>query len=148
MKKNKMIIFICAGALFFCAIFFLIKREKKSYMLLGNNRIKIETANTDKAKYKGLSGRKDLCADCGMLFPFNGLKEPSFVMRDMNFPLDIIWLKENKIIKIDKNLPPEGNNPEKIYTSSEPADMVLEVNGGFCDEKGIREGAEIKKFRN
>jgi uncharacterized membrane protein (UPF0127 family) len=33
-------------------------------------------------------------------------------MRNMLFPLDIIWINDDEIIKIDKNLPPEGDKPE------------------------------------
>ncbi|MFH0856299.1 MAG: DUF192 domain-containing protein [bacterium] len=144
MRKNKIIIFLFVVILFIFIFFILSGRKKIDYIKIRDNKINIEIVNTDETRYKGLSGRENLCADCGMLFVFNDLRERYFVMRDMNFPLDIIWIKENRVIKIDKNLSPEGHNPVNIYSPSEPIDMVLEVNGGFCDRKGIKEGEEIK----
>ena len=75
-----------------------------------------------------------------MLFPFDNKQNHTFVMRDMMFPLDIIWIDENKIVKIDKNLPPEGHDFKKLYSSNQPVNNVLEVNAGFTDKKNIKVG--------
>jgi len=79
-----------------------------------------------------------------MLFVFKDKRERTFVMRNMNFPLDIIWIKDDKIIKIDKNLPPEGAKPKKLYNSDKPVNYVLEVNAGFTDKYGIEISNEVE----
>lgn len=147
MKKRKFFILLIAVILSLF-ILFIISKAKASYIKIGGNKINVEIVDTDKTRYRGLSGRKYLCDDCGMLFVFDNSGKRDFAMRNMNFPLDIIWIKENKIVKIDKNLLPEGNNPTNIYSSVEPVDTVLEVNALFCDEKGIKEGEEVKILKN
>jgi len=105
--------------------------------------IPVEIAATPAATYRGLSDRPSLAPGCGMLFNFNDKQKQEFVMRDMNFPLDIIFIAAGKIIKIAADLPPEGHNPANIYDSGAPADQVLEVNGGYCREKGINVGDNV-----
>jgi uncharacterized membrane protein (UPF0127 family) len=92
---------------------------------VGNRSIDLEIANTPTQRYLGLSGRASICLDCGMLFSFPEKKEQSFVMRNMNFPLDIIFIADTKIIKIYHNLRPEGSEPQGSYNSGEPIDYVI-----------------------
>lgn len=107
-------------------------------------RIKLELAQTSEEKYRGLSHRQELCSNCGMLFLYAEPEERTFVMRDMNFPLDIIWIKNQKIVNIDRNAPTEEQKPRKRYRSGQPVDSVLEVNAGFCREHDINIGDKIK----
>ncbi|MFH1822394.1 MAG: DUF192 domain-containing protein [Patescibacteria group bacterium] len=103
-------------------------------VVINNKSVKVEIADEESEQYNGLSGRESLCANCGMLFIFNNKTTRTFVMRRMDFPLDIIWLDDNKIIKIDKNLKPEGDEPINFYQSSQPVNYVLEVNAGLADK--------------
>jgi len=149
-KKNKIIIFGgVAIALFLLVIFgAVVLTGSKTIMTLikiGDQKISVEIAASPLAQYRGLSGRPDLCADCGMLFNFNDSQEREFVMRDMKFPLDIIFINRGRIIKIADNLPPEGNKPVNVYRSDSPADQVLEVNAGYCSARGLEVGAALLK---
>jgi hypothetical protein len=110
---------------------------------IGSQKIKAEIVTTPLAAYRGLSNRPTLGADEGMLFNFIDKQEREFVMREMNFPLDIIFIADDRIIKIAANLPPEGNDVVNIYSSGGPVNQVLEVNGGYCREKGINVGDQI-----
>jgi len=62
------------------------------------------------------------------------------------FPLDIIFIdgEAGKIVKIDKNLKAEGENPKKFYNSGAPVDYVLEVNAGYADSHNIKAGDKIR----
>lgn len=111
---------------------------------IGNAVINVELALTPAQQYQGLSDRDSLCADCGMLFVFAQKTPQTFVMRRMRFPLDIIFINNNKIIKIYKNLAPEGESVKNYYESGEAVDYVLEVNGGVADAKGIKIGDEVR----
>jgi uncharacterized membrane protein (UPF0127 family) len=106
--------------------------------------IKVELAFSQQAEYRGLSFRKALSSDSGMLFVFRDYDERNFVMRNMNFPLDILFIKDNLIINIWKNLPPEGALPQNIYSSGGEANLVLELPGGYCQEKGIKIGDQLE----
>jgi uncharacterized membrane protein (UPF0127 family) len=109
-----------------------------------NNRIfKVEIADTLTKQIKGLSGKKNICSSCGMLFIFPDSQVRKFWMKDMNFPLDIIWINNGKIVNISKNLLPEGENPSKTYSSVAQANYVLEINAGQSDKLNINIGDKI-----
>jgi len=117
--------------------------NKNNTLSINGQSVDIQLADTEKLRYQGLSGQKKICEFCGMLFIFPEKKVENIVMRNMNFPLDIIYIDENKIIKIDANLLPEGENPNTIYSSEFPVDYILEVNSGFTDKYNINIGDEI-----
>lgn len=121
------------------------KNENK-YIEINSNKIYVEIAENPEKQYKGLSFREKLAQDQGMLFVFDNKQIRSFAMRNMSFPLDIIWINENKIVKIDKNLPPEGRITSHTYTSQEAIDRVLEVNGGLSDKLDIKTGDSINYY--
>jgi len=112
-------------------------------VVINQQIIKVQLAETEYERYSGLSGQKKLCETCGMLFIFPTRKIENIVMRNMNFPLDVIYIDNNKIIKIDANLLPEGAEPSNIYSSELPVDYILEVNSSFTDKYNIHVGDEI-----
>lgn len=105
--------------------------------------IKVEIADEFKEQIQGLSDRKNLCPECGMLFIFNNKQERTFWMKNMNFPIDIIWLNDKIITNISHNLPPEGDKPENLYKSSSNVNYVLEVNSGFSEKNNIKTGDRV-----
>lgn len=119
------------------------EEEKSKLVSINGQEIKVEVAETPLALYRGLSGRNDLCADCGMLFVFKNKEDKTFVMRDMNFNLDIVWIEDNKIIKVDKNLSAEGSAPSNFYLSGAPVNYVLEVNAGYAATHNFKAGDEV-----
>ena len=147
-KKSKIIILFCSGLVFvglIILVFISSKSTKLTSLRLGQTDINVELAKTPLAQYQGLSNRAELCANCGMLFVFPDLKIREFVMRDMSFPLDIIYFLNNKIVKINANLLPEGSNPRNSYSSGLPTDMVLEMQAGFSEKNGLKVGDQIFK---
>lgn len=129
-------------------LFYIVKTNQISDLdytkvIIDNKIIEAEIADTDEKRYQGLGNKKNLCDNCGMLFIFSDKRERNFVMRNMNFPLDIIWIDDDKIVKINKNLPPEGENPVNNYSPDIPVNYVLEVNGGFADKNNIKKGGKI-----
>jgi len=116
---------------------------KTGTLNINDKKISVEIASSDNDQYRGLSNRESLCEDCGMLFNFSDYDERTFVMRDMKFPLDIIFINDNKIINIAPGLAPEGNKPTHTYSSQGKASRVLEVNGGYCKKNNIKIGDKI-----
>ena len=58
----------------------------------------------------------------------------------MEIPIDIIWIKDNTIIDIDKSAQPESGISDaqlKRYSPDKPVDYVLEVKDGLSDERGF-----------
>ena len=133
--------------LLFCIFFTNNRKNDFPYLKIFNAIIKVEIADTTGKQYLGLSNRPNLCSDCGMVFVFEDKIIRHFVMRNMNFPLDIIWIDGDVVVGIEKNLDPEGAMPKNVYSSDEAVDYVLEVNGGFCDSNNIKIGDKVK-FKN
>lgn len=133
---NKVILTILSLSIFLSAC-----TKHESYIIVDDTRINLlEIADTQEKSYMGLSFRDSMCKNCGMLFPFKEEKERSFVMRDMMFSLDIVWISDDEIVKIDKNLEPEGHETKNIYSSGQVVDNVLELNAGFTDRNNIKIG--------
>lgn len=114
-------------------------------IIIGDTVVTVEIADTPVSRAQGLSGRDSLPADQGMYFPLEQSARHSFWMKDMRFPLDIIWIREGKIVDISENVPyPAGDQPPATVQPKEPADAVLEVNAGFTERHGLKIGDEIR----
>lgn len=110
-----------------------------SPLKIGNRTILVEIVKTEPARAKGLSGRKALPENSGMLFVFDQPDFYHFWMKEMNFPIDIIWLDENKnIVDITANL--ATSTYPKTVTSRLPAKYVLELNAGWANKNGLKIG--------
>lgn len=115
---------------------------------IGDTTLQVEIADTPASREQGLSGRTDLLGNTGMLFVFDkGSSMPGFWMKGMLISLDLIWIKNGSIVKIDKNVQPpkEGTNDSdlKVYVPGQAIDNVLEVRGGFSDTNGISVGSKV-----
>lgn len=99
-----------------------------------------EVVSTPQKHYLGLSHRRELPEGRGMLFLMSDLKYQVFCMRNMWFPLDIIWIHDGKVAGLHKNLSPEDKGN---FRSPVPVRLVLEVPGGFADRHGIKPGDPV-----
>ena len=75
----------------------------------------------------------------GLLFIHEQTETPSYWMKDMQFPIDFIWLKDNQIVDITENAPTE-DPPTTYYTPKTPINQVLEVNAGYVAKQGLKIG--------
>lgn len=107
--------------------------------------IQVEIADTNILRQNGLSNRDSLEEGKGMLFVFEKQNiRPTFWMKDMQFPIDIIWINDNQVSQIMKNVRPDlpgvSNVNRAIYKPNDEIDFVLEVPANFSEQKGIKEG--------
>ncbi len=121
-------------------------RSKTPIATINNHIFKLEIAKTPKEKEMGLSAKKTLEKDFGMLFPFEKPGYYSFWMKDMKFPIDIIYIRNDHIVTIHKNVKPPKNPNDRLllYNSKEPADTVLEINAGLSEKYNFKESNEVK----
>lgn len=90
-----------------------------------------ELAVTDEERQQGLMFRRNINPDQGMIFVFQEEDLHSFWMRNMNFPLDILWLDaEKRIVHIESGVPPCQDWPCPSYSPPVPASYVLELKAG------------------
>jgi uncharacterized membrane protein (UPF0127 family) len=106
----------------------------------------VEVASTVIEQTNGLSYRTSLAPNDGMLFLFGSSTVQNFWMKDMNFPLDMIWMSGNKVVGFAQNAEPEPGVALwslKIYTSPDDTDKVLEVNAGMVAQYNIQVGDTV-----
>ncbi|MDX2163867.1 MAG: DUF192 domain-containing protein [Gammaproteobacteria bacterium] len=93
--------------------------------------LQVEVVQSPEAQQRGLSGRKYLAKNTGMLFVFPKEDYYSFWMKDMLFPIDIIWMnKDYKIVYVKKDAQPCTLFSCPKFTPDMPAQYVLEVSPG------------------
>jgi uncharacterized protein len=106
---------------------------------LGGVPLVLEYARTPEERERGLSGRTEIQDNYGMLFVFEKPSKYAFWMKDMQVPIDIFWLDENKhIIDVLENALPESYPTS--YAPSAPALYVLETRAGFARDHAITSG--------
>ncbi|HLC49502.1 MAG TPA: DUF192 domain-containing protein, partial [Candidatus Andersenbacteria bacterium] len=109
--------------------------------------ITVALAKKPEQQSKGLGGCTYIPKNAGMLFQFPDAQTQTFWMKDMLIPIDVIWLKDNQVVGIEKNVPnmpldtPDTQLPR--YTSPVPVDAVLEVGSGMAGEYGIDENSVV-----
>ena len=115
---------------------------------LKGNKIQLEVSDSETEHQKGLSSRDNLAKDRGMLFTFAKPDLYSFWMKEMRFPIDIIFINNDKIVTIHHNVPAfmdTNKTPNlTIYAPKSPTDKVIEINAGLAKEFNIKEGDTIK----
>jgi hypothetical protein len=93
-------------------------------------RVSVRIADTPQKRYTGLSNTESLAEDEGMLFIHDSEDRYGYVMRDMSFPIDIIFIDATGTIT-------------RIYHAKVPTDTTTdELNdiqgvGGMCSKYHI-----------
>jgi uncharacterized membrane protein (UPF0127 family) len=106
--------------------------------------IKVELAQTSDELESGLMNRDELLAGSGMLFIFDGEDKHRIWMKNMKFPIDIIWIDSNhKIVDIFKEASPCASDSCHIYVPSNTARYVLEVQAGYLEGNKIEIGQDV-----
>lgn len=104
---------------------------------------KAELARSREEQYRGLSGRESLAREEALLFLYKKAEDLVFVMREMKFPIDIVFLRDRKVVQIYENLEPEGKAYKNYYPSLEPATEVLELAAGQVEACNIYLGDNL-----
>ena len=116
-------------------------------LYVGDVVVIVEIADSSLEQERGLSERDDLCEVCGMLFVFPNSIRRSFQMGKMRFPLDMIFINDERIVNIVEKVPApvEGQDGRRIKVLSRyVTDMVLEVNGGWVEKNGVKIGDAVE----
>lgn len=116
---------------------------KLASLSINGHIIKVEVAATAAEQVQGLSNRISLAPQTGMLFTYPTEQVVVFWMKDMQFPLDIIWIKDDQIVDILKDVPANQTKPLPTYPSPGLIDSVLEVNAGTAELYDIKPGDKI-----
>lgn len=106
---------------------------------MGNQSFNVTIARTDFERQRGLSGTNNLASNQAMLFIFPDNTKPGIWMKNMNYPIDIVWVNTNyQIVHIVKNAQPSSY--PQTYKSDVAARYVIEVSSGTIEKTGIVRG--------
>ena len=115
--------------------------------LASGRRITAETMRTEADMARGMMFRDALPKDRGMLFVHAVEGMYPYWMFNCRVPLDIIWMNKNRqVVEISFNTKPcTSSNPADCpsYGGNQPAQYVLELNGGASIEYGIAAGSQL-----
>jgi hypothetical protein len=146
-------LWIAAAAAIIIATAFLLSqnphpgKEQLTITNSGGSQIRVyaEIADEWLEMEKGLMNRTELGEYEGMLFIFPQPDKYGFWMKDTLIPLDAVFISENGTIGDIMQMEPcgEGEFRCPTYSPKEEALYVLELNGGFCESHGIKEGDSI-----
>lgn len=123
-------------------------QNKIGYVYFGQEKVTVEVARTATDMQKGLSGRRSLAVNHGMLFIFNKPQIVEFWMKVMLFPLDFVWINNQKIVDLTEYVSPPlpGVKDSQLITYSPhySVNAVLEVGAGFASQYHLKIGQSVK----
>jgi len=106
--------------------------------------VDVRVADSDRERYIGLSETESLSDGEGMLFVFDESQRREFVMREMDFPLDIIFVAPNGTITTIHHAPvPEETSGDDLRPYPGTGQYVLEVPRGYTNATGVEVGDRI-----
>ncbi len=119
---------------------------KKTTVTIRDVAFRADVADTVLTRTRGLSGREGLAPDEGMLFIFGGSGNYGFWMKDMNFPIDVIWIRDHEIAGVTSDIQPQPGASVfslKVYYPPGEVDKVLELPAGTAAKHGFTAGDKV-----
>ncbi len=117
---------------------------------IGDTQVEVEVAQTEAELEQGLSGRSGLAEGTGMLFVFQQRGDWGIWMKDMQFPIDIVFMTktadgEASVVSVVKNVSPDTykENPPEIFYPPLAVDLVMELPAGFADAHQINQDTKV-----
>jgi uncharacterized membrane protein (UPF0127 family) len=118
--------------------------QAKYEIKINSQKIKVQIAENPEDRYKGLSGVEKLPSKNGMLFLYDELSHCSHVMRGMKFDLDFVFLKDQKVVHLKKEIPFDFKG---AIQSKFLCNQVLEINSGEIEKLDIKIDDKIEIVR-
>jgi uncharacterized membrane protein (UPF0127 family) len=117
-------------------------------IVLPQGKVFAEVVDTPASRAQGLSGRSGLSLDEGMLFVFDHSGKYGFWMKDMLFPIDIVWInEEGVVVHVVHDATPASyfvTNPPQTFINTPDAKYVLELASGQAEKYGLYLGTKVK----
>jgi uncharacterized protein len=111
---------------------------------IGSSKLDAELAQTKAAQAKGLGGRPCIEPGQAMLFDFGRPGQYAIWMKDMKFPIDILWITtDHTVVGIEKGVKPD-TYPDSFANKDKPAQYVLELKANRSKELNVNLGSTVK----
>lgn len=115
------------------------QRSDPTVEFVNGTTVSVEIADSQAEQVQGLSGHEPLAKNEGMFFVFPQKEIQGFWMKDMLFPIDIIWIDGDMVAGSQQDAQLE-DPVHTIYYSPVPVDRVLEVSAGFVAQNQVKVG--------
>lgn len=119
----------------------------KADLYLKGKHLTVLVANNRGHQYKGLGGRNDLGKYDGMLFVYGEKRRLGVVMRNMRFPIDVVWFNDGEVVDIAPNLQMEPGVAEedlRLYRPRMDANVFLELPAGWVKAYDLEIGDKFE----
>ena len=121
------------------------QQDGAAIVRIGSASYSVDLAVLPEERQQGLSGREFMAQGEGMLFVFENEQPLHFWMKEMRFPLDMLWIDAQcRLVGVSADVPtppPNGGDGEIPRAQSpSPARFVLELNAGEAARQGMAEG--------
>lgn len=114
---------------------------KRGEVKINSKTLLVDIADDDCKRILGLSNKTSLGGE-GMVFVFENSGNHGFWMKDMRFPIDILWIDEFfTIVGIEKNVSPDTY--PKPFGQKYLSKYVLETSVGYSNKYNIKIGDKI-----
>lgn len=111
---------------------------------IAGREFELEVARTPQQQEIGLMNRTSLADNRGMLFLFSSPQPIRFWMKNTLIPLDMIFLRDGKVVAIAPAVPPCKTPSCPTYGANSNVDRVIELRSGIAKEIGLKVGEQIK----
>jgi uncharacterized membrane protein (UPF0127 family) len=119
-----------------------VKETGTPIMHIGKKSLRVEIVKTPEERMIGLSNRDALTGVDGMLFVFDAPDMHQIWMKDMRFPIDIIWISEDlEVISIDHQVRPDTY--PTLFRPLRPARYAVETNAIFAETFDLHPGQKV-----
>jgi uncharacterized membrane protein (UPF0127 family) len=106
---------------------------------VGGALFQVAVADSPEKRRHGLSGVRIMGSSEGLYFMYPTPRLLLLWMKDMQFPIDIVWIdRDHRVVHIRENVAPETF--PTVFSSQQPAQYALEINAGAVGETGIAIG--------
>ena len=141
---NRIYIGIALGALF--GVLLLRSNDGRypaARIITGSTSIPVTVADTPSLREKGLSNTLSLPPGTGKLFLFDIADTKGFWMKDMHYPIDIVWIDSNwKVVGVSEAVDPSSY--PAVFYSPVPVQYVIEVNAHESAKDGLIVDAHLR----
>jgi uncharacterized membrane protein (UPF0127 family) len=114
----------------------------KALWLEKDARVHCEVADTEEKKKIGLQGHPPLEDDRGLYFPYPGRADVAFHQGSVDYPLDILFLRDGELISIVR----DTKVGSKDHWTCKDCDGVIETGAGWCYLNLVDVGDRLSLF--
>lgn len=142
MKKWWIAAVVASSVIGGVVLFVLMNQSTSAVLKIGDGEFTMRVARTERDREEGLSGTTGIGANEALVFVFPTSERWGIWMKDMKYPIDIVWLDEQKtVMHIEQHVKPESY-PAKTFQPDDPAKYVIELKAGVVGSQRITIGSQ------